>query len=588
MQTQRHLIGYLITVLLAALLAPVPAFAAVEDVESMPDATASATSATSANEAFPAQELTPKIFYEFLLAEIALGRGQIPISAAAYADLAKTTRDPRIARRAAEVAFYARQPGLSLDAAKIWAETAPDSVQARQAYWTLLGSTGKADELAAELSRVVAAEATDATRRGVVLMQMGRLLSQFDDKKMAANVANKITEPYLSLPEAHFVRAQAAYSNRDDKLAMAELDQALTIKPDWEPAAILKAQLLIANPTASIDLLATFIKKYPKASDARLAYARALIEGKRYDEARAQFDLLLKAEPERLDLIYSLGLLSLQSGDAAKAEGYLKSLLDKEFPEKDSVHFYLGQIAEESDRTKEAIEHYDAITPGSQHQLQGQIRSAVLLSKSGQMAQALDRLHVAQVANPKERSNLQALEAQLLGEKGRYADAYQLLTTALQKNPDDPVLLYESALYAERLGKVDVLERNLRKTIKLKPDAAHAYNALGYSFADRNIHLDEANTLIDKALAMAPDDAAILDSKGWVNYRRGDLAAAIEKLQKALAVRPDPEIAAHLGEVQWQMGRKDEASKTWDAALKLAPDNDVLNSPIKRLRNIER
>jgi tetratricopeptide (TPR) repeat protein len=416
-------------------------------------------------------------------------------------------------------------------------------------------------------------------------MQFGRLLSSFDDKKLSASVTNKITEPYLSMPEAHFLRAQAAYSGGNDALARSELDQALVLKPDWEPAAILKAQLLIANPGEAIDSLATFVKKYPKASDAKLAYARALIEGKRYDEARAVFAALLKEQPDRPDLIYSMALLSLQSNDVVAAEKYLKSLLDKDFADIDGVHFYLGQIAEETHRMPEALEHYDAITPGSQHYFQAQIRAAAAQVKGGQMQQALDRLRAAQDASPRERTDFLVAQAQLMGEGGRQQDAYQLLIDALQKSPDDTVLLYESALYAERLGKPEVLERHLRKVIKLKPDNAQAYNALGYSFADRNVNLEEANTLIDKALTLVPDDAAILDSKGWVDYRRGNLPAADAMLQKALAIRLDPEIAAHLGEVQWQMGRKDEAAKTWDAALKIAPDNEVLTDTIKRLRH---
>ena len=159
-----------------------------------------------------------------------------------------------------------------------------------------------------------------------------------------------------------------------------------------------------------------------------------------------------------------------------------------------------------------------------------------------------------------------------------------MLADELLNSPDDPTLLYESALFAERLGKTEILERNLRKVIKLTPDAAQAYNALGYSLADRNKNLDEANTLIDKAMSLQPNDAAILDSKGWVYYRRGDLPAAAEMLQKALAVQTDPEIAAHLGEVQWQMGKQDEAKKTWNDALKAAPDNEALTAVIKRFQ----
>lgn len=559
---------------LAALIVPLPLLAV---------AVPPALAPVAIPEAAPAQALTPKILYQILLAEIAIGRGQLPIAATTYADLARSTRDPRIARRASEVAYFARQPQLSLDAARIWSETDPDSVQARQAYWTLLGNMGQFDQLADALSRDVAATETD--KRGEALMQAGRQLARLMDKKMAVRIADRLTEPYRALPEAHFVRAQAAYGAEDKARASRELDQALALKPDWEPAAILRAQLFAANLDASIDSLAAFVGKYPKAREARLAYARALIEGKRYDAARTEFAVLLREEPDRPDLLYSIGLLSLQLGEVDKAESTLKQLLDKDFSEMDSVHFYLGQIADEAGRTLEAIGHYDAIAPGTQHHIQGQIRAAAALARMGQFQQAIDRLHAAQAATPTERINLLVMEAQFLADSGHPADAYQLLADALQKSPDDAVLLYESALFAERLDKMDVLERNLRKLIKLKPDNAHAYNALGYSLADRNQRLDEASALIDKAFSLEPEDPAILDSKGWLNYRRGDLPAATTMLQKALALHPDPEISAHLGEVLWQMGRRDEANKTWDAALEIAPDNEVLVRTIKRFRH---
>ncbi len=176
------------------------------------------------------------------------------------------------------------------------------------------------------------------------------------------------------------------------------------------------------------------------------------------------------------------------------------------------------------------------------------------------------------------------VEAQLLTQADKRADAYRLLEDGLKTSPDDPLLLYEVALMAERMGKPDVLERNLRKVIKLKPDHAHAYNALGYSLVERNLRLDEAAQLIDKALTLAPEDPFILDSKGWLDFRRGDMNGAVDALRKALALRPDPEIAAHLGEVLWQMGSREEAAKVWDEALKAAPGNEALTATIKRLQ----
>jgi Flp pilus assembly protein TadD len=175
-------------------------------------------------------------------------------------------------------------------------------------------------------------------------------------------------------------------------------------------------------------------------------------------------------------------------------------------------------------------------------------------------------------------------EAQLLREAGRNADAHQALTAALERQPDQPELLYEVALLAEKLGRVDELESRLRRLIEIKPDHAHALNALGYSLADRNIRLVEARTLIDRALELAPNDPFILDSKGWVLFRQGETQAALDTLNQAFGIRPDPEIAAHLGEVLWSIGRKDEARQTWDTARKEHPANEALAETVKRLQ----
>lgn len=528
----------------------------------------------------PDQPLTRQILYQFLLAEIAGGRGQLNLASSAYVDLAKSTQDPRIARRAAEVALHARQLEPALEASRIWYAADPESPPARQALWSLLAATHHSDELADRLAKVLEQEGPSLP---AALLQLNRLLARYPDRPSALALINRVTSPYLNLPEAHFARAQAAQAAQDDPQALAEAETALQQRPDWEPAALLKAQLLINTPVQAADFLKQFLDRNPKAAEARLARARLLIDAKRYDDARKAFAELLAAQPDNLEMVYAVGLLSLQVDDPVTAERQLRRLLGSAYADQDSVRFYLGTIAEDRRRFDEALSLYAEVTPGTPRYLMAQARSASVLRQLNRLPEARERLHEAVVASPDDRTQLQLVEAQLLTEAGQPTEAFGVLQAGVQAHPDDPVLLYEAAMTADKAGRFDVMEKHLRHLIQVKPDHAHAYNALGYSMVERNERLDEAQKLIDKALSLAPDDPFILDSKGWVFFRRGRHADAETYLRKAFTLRPDPEIAAHLGEVLWVQGRRDEARKTWDDALKAAPANEVLTTTVKRL-----
>jgi Flp pilus assembly protein TadD len=229
------------------------------------------------------------------------------------------------------------------------------------------------------------------------------------------------------------------------------------------------------------------------------------------------------------------------------------------------------------------VQWYEGIGEG-EHQLAARMRTASAIAKQGRLDDA--RAYLKRVADehPGEQFQLIVAEAQLLREANRNQEAFQVLSDALQKEPEQPELLYDYALTAEKLERFDVLESNLRKLIEVRPDHAHAYNALGYSFADRNTRLGEARKLIEKALELAPDDFFIMDSMGWVLYREGDLNGAAEQLRRAYSGRPDAEIGAHLGEVLWVMGEREEANRVWQESLKASPDNETLHKTIKRLK----
>jgi len=525
----------------------------------------------------PKQDLTPRILYEFLIAELAGSRGQIGLATEAYLDLTRSTRDPRIAKRAAEVAVFARRFDLALEATKIWSEADPQSQQPKQMLTSLLAATGRNDELEAAIAPQLAAAGKEV---GPLLLQINRALARHPDKKSAQQLVDKLTTPYVGMTEAHFARAQAAHSAGDQVRALAELDQTVALRPDWEQAALARVQMT-QDPEDAARFIGRFVKANPEAKDARLAYARSLVSIKQFAQAREQFQILLKAHPENGDVVNAVGLLSLQLRDMDEAEKQFRRLADMDHGESDSARIYLGQIAEDRKQPDEALRWYGAVGSGSQY-LNARMRTAQAQFRQQKVDDARKTLQETAATTPAERAQLIVTESQLLRDAGRLEDSYSVLAEGLAAHPDQPDLLYETALMAEKVGRLEVVEPHLRRLIELRPDHAHAYNALGYSLADRNLRLDEAQQLIDKALQLSPDDPFILDSKGWVLYRRGDAKGALEVLKKAFALRADPEIAAHLGEVLWSLDRKDEARQTWNDAMKASPGNEVLVGTVRK------
>ncbi|MBU1236720.1 MAG: tetratricopeptide repeat protein [Gammaproteobacteria bacterium] len=527
--------------------------------------------------ALPAQELTPRVLYEFLLAELAGSRGQLGLAMETYMDLARTTHDPRIARRAAEIALFGKRYDLALEATRLWSEADPASPQPRQMLTSLLAATGHTSELDAVLTKELAGAGNDL---GVSLLQINRVVARHPDKKEAQGLVDKLTQPYVGVAEAHFARAQAAHSAGDSARSVAELDQALILRPDWEQAALARVQMT-KDPEAAASFLGGFVAANPAATDARLAYARSLVAVKKFPEARQQFQALMADHPENGDVVYAVAVLSLQLRDTAEAEKQLKRLIEMNHRESDTARVYLGQIEEERHQPDEALKWYGSVGAGSQY-LSARQRMAHVLVRQQKLDEARRTLRESTAGTVADRAQLLIIESQMLRDAGRNEDAYVVLADGLAAHPDQPELLYEVAIMAEKTGRLDVVEPRLRRLIELRPDSAHAYNALGYSLADRNERLDEAQRLIDKALQLAPEDPFILDSKGWVLFRRGDTSGALDVLKKAFTLRADPEIAAHLGEVLWALGRKDEARQTWDEAIKASPGNEVLVGTVRK------
>jgi tetratricopeptide (TPR) repeat protein len=521
--------------------------------------------------------LTPQVLYQFLIAEIATQRGQFGLAASAYADLAKTTRNARVARRAAEIGLHTRQFEYALEAARIWNEVEPDEPAARQILANVLAASNRIEEFTSALEKDLAAA---GPKLDIMLLNLNRLLARFPDKIATQRLVEQVTVPYISRPEAHFARAQAAVVVNNPERARQSIDEALRLRPEWEMAAVFKAQQM-QNGTERAEFLQKYLATNPGAQEARLSYARTLVGEKRYVESLNEFRSLLTAHPDNADVINAVGILSLQLENPKEAEIHFRRLLELGKGDLNPVRFYLGQIVEDSKNFDEALKLYDAID-GGEHQTAALLRGAQILYKQGKLDEARQRLQKARSLLPHEAPQLLIAESQLLRDAGRNEDALKLLLGGLEANPEQAELLYEVALAAERANRLTDAEAYLRRLIKLKPESPQAYNALGYTLADRGERLDEAEQLIDTALKLTPDDPFILDSKGWVLFRKGQHSDALVLLRRAYALRPDPEIVAHIGEVLWAMGKHDEASALWRDAAKAHPANAVLSATIKR------
>jgi tetratricopeptide (TPR) repeat protein len=528
----------------------------------------------------PNVELSSELLYEYLLSEIASQRGNETLAIQGSSNLANKTQDPRLAMRAAHIALQFGQADKAIEALKVWRDTDPTSLNARRMLTSVLVRSGKLPEAEEELTKLLKADEAHAAQNFIQIYQM---LAPNPDKAGALKLLRELAQSYPRVAEAHWGVAQLAQASGDDALALKEAKEARRLRPEWDMATSLEALLLQKSaPQQGLDELHSYLSHYPKATEIRLQYARALLEQKQYKQAREEFRHLSDANPENPDMAYAIALISLQLNDLKSAETELKLALTKGKKDQDTVQYYLGQLSEAKKNEDEAIAYYRNVK-GGESLMAAQIRIAYLLSKRGQFAEARQLLQQAPAANDQQRVQLVMAEAQLLRDEKKFEEAYQLLNQTREKFPDQPDLIYDTAMMADQVGKPDVFEKLMRQLIKLKPDHAQAYNALGYGLLERNERIPEAMQLVEKALELAPDDASIMDSVGWGYYRNGKLDESVKILRRAYtASNANPEIAAHLGEVLWVRGDKQEAKKIWQDSLKENSDNEQLQTVIKK------
>ncbi|CAM2148317.1 MULTISPECIES: tetratricopeptide repeat protein [Paraburkholderia] len=550
----------------------------------MPDAFGPATADEKKD--LPAIPLTSQITFQVLAAEIALQRDQPAPAYQTYLALARDTHDPRMAQRATEIALAAQSPTDALTAVQLWQQYAPDSERAAQLDASLLVLAGKPADaqplLARELARV------PADSRGPAILSLQLLLSRGPNRSGGLDVLKALLVNDMDRPEAQLAIGRQQLLADDVPGARKSFEQALAKKSDYLPAALMLVQMGPEERAEGIAAIEQYVKQNPKSRDGHLALAQTYLAANRLDDAQKQFEILHKSKPDDLMPMMALALIDVQQKKYDDAKKYLVQYAQAAEKvtggDPGQAYIYLAQLSAEQKDDAGADAWLNKIGPTSQQYVPAQVMRAQLLDKQGKVDDARRLLAGIQSDDPRDQSLIARTDASILFDAKRYPEAEARLAKATADFPDDPDLTYDYAMAAEKNGHYEVMEAQLRKLIKTQPDNPQAYNALGYSLADRNQRLPEADRLVEKASALAPDDAFIMDSVGWVKYRMGDNADAIKLLRKAYSMQPNAEIGAHLGEVLWKNGDQDGARQAWREARKLEPDNDTLLKTLQRLQ----
>lgn len=528
----------------------------------------------------PRQDLSPQLLYQFLLGEIAGQRGELTLASETFLDLAVKTRDPRIARRATELAIFARKPTNAIKAAQLWLERDPDSLKARQTYVSMLINAGRLKDARPHLEWLLKNSGRSV---GESFLQLPGMLLRHQDKAAVLALMNELAAAYPSVPEASLAVAQVAWHAGQSERALQAADEALRLKPGWEAVALFKGQILQRKgDDPVVQYWQAFLAQHPDAREVRLALARQYARMSRIQDSRAQFEILRSQGQDRPEILVSLGLLAVQMNDLDAAEGYFRSALAHEQADHDQVRLHLGQLGEARRQYEEALNWYRSVQDG-RNRFEAGLKAAVVLGRLGRVDEGRTLLAGLAADTDADRVQIIQAEAQMLREAKHYEQVYAVLSRGLEALPETPELLYDRAMAAEKLDRLDLLEQDLRLLIRLKPDYAHAYNALGYTLADRTDRIAEAIELLGQALKLAPDDPFILDSMGWALFKAGRVDAAVDYLKRAYAMQPDPEIAAHLGEALWVRGERDEARRIWQGSMREHPDNESLRETLGRL-----
>jgi tetratricopeptide (TPR) repeat protein len=540
--------------------------------------------------------LDSELFYQLLLGELDVRDGEPGAAYSLILDAARKTNDPRLYQRAVDIALQARSGDSALLAARAWKQALPASREANRYVLQILIGLNRIGEALEPLKREIAT--TDPKDRAAAVAAIPRYFARAADKKLAATTVEQALTGYLAAPGVGVSAWTAIGRMRFDAgdtggaVEAAARAQAMDAKSEG-PALLALSMLSPKTPQAE-----AIVKKYLEGKPlpaVRMEYVRALLEVQRYAEAAAQLQVITSEKPDDAEGWLIRGALEFQEGKPLVAERSLKRYVELALAKRTGApraemgrglvqaYLYLAQIAEQRKDFAEADNWLKRID-STDDLLNAQLRRAAMLARQGKLDEARKLIRSQPEASEADARLKITAEVQLLRDSKKYKAAYDLLAEAISHTPNDFDLVYDMAMVADKLGNFEEMERLLRSVIAGKPEYQHAYNALGYSLAERNTRLPEAKQLVLKALEYAPGDPFITDSLGWVEFRSGNLAEALRILQGAFKAKPDAEIAAHLGEVLWTMGRREQALSIWKEGSQINGENETLLETLKRMR----
>jgi tetratricopeptide (TPR) repeat protein len=526
---------------------------------------------------YPVAPFPKDALYQLLVAEVAGYRGEYSTALEKYVDMALKTRDAGVAQRAAMLAVYLKRYEEALTTSKIWVEQEPDSIEARRYLSEQLLRIGDMEQAIVHMEAIknlgglanfesfaYSAANMDDKGREVLLEAMSRMLAEYPGDEQLMFSKAVLLEQSGQLEEALQLANQLLVSKKDINVIVLKVNALKDLLRTDEALVFLESTL----------------EELADKRRLRLIYARMLFEAERLVDAEKQYEQVHQQAPNDSDILFALALISMEQGKDESAKGYLNQMI--RFNRRaNEAHYYLGSIADKNDKIPQAISEYKMVGPGREF-LAAQVRIAALLADQGRLDDARAHLENQRANNPDRYNRLVMIEGQLLSERGHETEFFELLEMVIKKQPENVELLYFRAMTGQSLGRLDVLERDLLRVIDIDPGNADAMNALGYTLADQTDRHDEALVLIERALEIKPNEAAFIDSLGWVQYRLENYKDAVTNLRKALSLFDNDEVAAHLGEVLWVSGEQQEARNVWQKALDARPDSDILKRVIKR------